>query len=132
MGATRQIVVLHLGDHDPSGIDMTRDLIDRLNTFTRDTIEIDLQRIALTMAQIEEVKPPANPAKQTDARFESYRALYGDESWELDALSPTYLHKLVEDNVTPHIDFAQWEATRERIERVRTRIQQLADDFKDE
>jgi hypothetical protein len=131
MGATRQIVVLHLGDHDPSGIDMTRDLIDRLNLFTRDSIDIDLQRIALTMAQIEEVNPPANPAKQTDARFESYRALYGDESWELDALSPTYLHKLVEDNVTPHIDTEAWERSKARIARIKARITDIADNFKD-
>lgn len=131
MGATRQIVVLHLGDHDPSGIDMTRDLIDRLNLFTRDSIDIDLQRIALTMAQIEEVNPPANPAKQTDARFESYRALYGDESWELDALPPTYLHKLVEENVTPHIDPDAWQHTKDRIARIKARITDIADNFKD-
>jgi hypothetical protein len=131
MGATRQIVVLHLGDHDPSGIDMTRDLVDRLNLFTRDSIDIDLQRIALTMAQIEEVQPPANPAKQTDARFEAYAALYGDESWELDALSPTYLHKLVEDNVTQYIDQGAWQHTKDRIARIKARITSIADDFKD-
>jgi hypothetical protein len=28
------VVVLHLGDHDPSGLDMTRDITDRLDTFT--------------------------------------------------------------------------------------------------
>lgn len=131
MGATRQIVVLHLGDHDPSGIDMTRDLIDRLNLFTRDRVEIDLQRIALTMAQIEEVQPPANPAKSTDARFEAYRALYSDESWELDALSPAYLHKLVEDNVLPHIDQEAWQHTKDRIARVKARIADIADNFED-
>lgn len=131
MGATRQIVVLHLGDHDPSGIDMTRDLIDRLSLFTRDTIEIDLQRIALTMAQIKEVNPPANPAKQTDARFESYRELYGDESWELDALSPTYLRQLVEDNVRPHIDGEAWEYTKARIAHIKARIATIADSFED-
>lgn len=130
MGATRQIVVLHLGDHDPSGIDMTRDLIDRLALFTRDTVDIDLQRIALTMAQIEEVQPPANPAKQTDARFEAYAALYGDESWELDALSPKYLHELVERNVTPHIDAEQWADTKARIARIKKRITSIADNFK--
>lgn len=29
----QRVLVLHLGDHDPSGIDMTRDIVDRLNTF---------------------------------------------------------------------------------------------------
>jgi len=29
----QRVVILHLGDHDPSGIDMSRDIEDRLNTF---------------------------------------------------------------------------------------------------
>lgn len=29
----KAVVILHLGDHDPSGIDMTRDIRDRLSTF---------------------------------------------------------------------------------------------------
>jgi hypothetical protein len=131
MGATRQIVVLHLGDHDPSGIDMTRDLVDRLNLFTRDTVDISFQRIALNMDQIEELKPPANPAKQTDARFESYRQLYGDESWELDALSPAYIHELVESNVKRYIDNDVWNNTLARIAEVRARIKKIADNFED-
>jgi DNA topoisomerase VI subunit A len=131
MGATRQIVVLHLGDHDPSGIDMTRDLCDRLALFTRDTIEINFKRIALNMDQIEEVNPPANPAKQTDARFEAYRAQFGDESWELDALSPTYIHELVERNVLDYVDPDIWQSTTNRIAAVRARIKTIADNFKD-
>lgn len=33
LDAGQAVVVLHLGDHDPSGIDMTRDIEDRLNLF---------------------------------------------------------------------------------------------------
>ena len=131
MGACPQIVILHLGDHDPSGIDMTRDLAERLTLFSRDTIDISFKRIALNMDQIDELKPPANPAKVTDSRFESYRAHYGDESWELDALSPQYIHALVEEHVKPYIDWDQWRLTQARIEGVRTRIQTLADNFED-
>lgn len=37
--AGQRVVVVHLGDHDPSGIDMSRDIEDRLQTFvTRDWI----------------------------------------------------------------------------------------------
>lgn len=32
--AGKRVVILHLGDHDPSGIDMTRDIKDRLDRFT--------------------------------------------------------------------------------------------------
>ena len=31
--AGKRVTVIHLGDHDPSGIDMTRDIMDRLHNF---------------------------------------------------------------------------------------------------
>lgn len=86
--------VIHLGDHDPSGIDMTRDVEERIrDTFGVSSFEIN--RIALNMDQIQQYNPPPNPAKQTDARFERYLAEHGDESWELDALEPKILEQLI-------------------------------------
>lgn len=89
--------ILHLGDHDPSGIDMTRDIQDRLCLFGSQVI---VDRIALTMEQIEQYSPPPNPAKLTDSRCSNYIAEYGSESWELDALEPTVLDKLIASHVT--------------------------------
>lgn len=86
--------VLHLGDHDPSGMDMTRDNQDRLSMFSGPGIKVN--RIALNMDQIEQYGPPPNPAKTTDARYSEYRLNYGDESWELDALEPKVLVELIE------------------------------------
>ena len=64
--AGRDTVVVHLGDHDPSGLDMTRDIQERLEMFGSTAI---IDRIALTWEQIEEYGPPPNPAKTTDARY---------------------------------------------------------------
>lgn len=102
-------IVFHLGDHDPSGIDMTRDNHDRLSMFAGTPVIV--QRIALNMDQIEELNPPPNPAKSNDSRFESYRELYGDNSWELDALNPDYIAKLISANVKRIRDEAQWDAS---------------------
>jgi hypothetical protein len=99
----QQPVILHLGDHDPSGIDMTRDLGERLFMLC-DNTDIDVRRIALNMVQIQDQKPPPNPAKDTDARFEGYERKYGPHSWELDALSPTYLARLVERHTLDYLD----------------------------
>lgn len=129
MRASQKIVVLHLGDHDPSGIDMSRDLQERLELFSRHTTPIDFRRLALNMDQVEEQSPPPNPAKITDSRYASYRALYGEESWELDALSPQYLHKLVSTEVEGLIDFARWNERCKVIEGVKTRLRTLADNF---
>ncbi len=86
-------VLLYLGDHDPSGIDMTRDIQDRLDIFAAN---VEVERIALSMDQIEEYSPPPNPAKVTDSRYDNYVLNYGDESWELDALEPQVLTAIIE------------------------------------
>lgn len=88
-------IVFHLGDHDPSGIDMTRDNRERLEMFAG--YPIIVQRIALNMDQIEELQPPPNPAKVTDSRAADYIAKYGESSWELDALDPQYISDLIEN-----------------------------------
>lgn len=103
--AGQSIQLLHLGDHDPSGMDMSRDLEERFNLFMGAEAEyLTLHRIALTMEQIEEIKPPPNPAKSTDSRFADYRKQFGEKSWELDALSPDYLTNLVESWIETFID----------------------------
>lgn len=129
MRASQEIVVLHLGDHDPSGIDMSRDLQERLELFSRYRVAIDFQRIALNMDQVEEQQPPPNPAKTTDSRYMAYRNLYGVHSWELDALTPQYLHRLVEGKIREYINFDQWNESCKRVEYIRSRLQDLADDF---
>lgn len=94
--------ILHLGDHDPSGIDMTRDNADRLDMFSGGHVEV--HRIALNMNQVEELKPPPNPAKMTDSRVGNYLALYGKSSWELDALRPEYIDSLIDHHIRGYID----------------------------
>lgn len=108
--------ILHFGDHDPSGIDMSRDIKDRLRTFG---VDLKFERIALNMDQVEEYTPPPNPAKETDARFKSYSIEYGDESWELDALDPTVLANLVRTQVQELLDEDKWKdkVTEEREDR---------------
>jgi hypothetical protein len=127
-------VIIHLGDHDPSGIDMSRDLSERFMTFIlgkqgSSMGEHMFRRVALNMDQIEEQQPPPNPAKQTDARFQSYSEKYGTESWELDALQPSYLVKLVRETVEEHVDKEAWSARKREIETIRKAIKQVASDF---
>lgn len=95
-------LILHLGDHDPSGIDMTRDIEERLSLFAESPIEV--KRIALNMDQIDQFNPPPNPAKMTDSRFEDYRSKYGSMSWELDALRPEMLVDLISEEILTHVD----------------------------
>lgn len=116
-------LILHFGDHDPSGIDMTRDIRDRLEMFMGGT---DVERLALNFVQVEEFSPPPNPAKETDSRFEGYRSEYGDESWELDALNPTVLASLIRDSVELYRDDDLWEEAEQEETEARARLSETA------
>lgn len=123
----RNVVVLHFGDHDPSGLDMTRDIRDRLSLFGAPGV--DVRRLALNMDQVEEHEPPPNPAKETDSRFEGYREEYGDESWELDALEPTVLAELVRSEVKDLIEPEPWKQWRTNEKRARAELQAVTDQY---
>lgn len=105
--AGQNVTILHLGDHDPSGIDMTRDIITRLEMFL-EGLGVGVNRLALNWEQIELYNPPPNPAKTTDSRFNGYAEEFGDESWELDALEPSVIDQLIEDNIVALRDDALW------------------------
>jgi len=97
----RSVRVIHLGDHDPSGIDMTRDIQERLELFGANT---EVRRIALNWEQIDEFQPPPNPAKLSDSRASAYIAEYGASSWELDALDPSTLEQLIKREIRDYLD----------------------------
>lgn len=99
-------IVLHLGDHDPSGIDMTRDNQERLSLFTG--VPVTVARLALNRAQIDQYQPPPNPTKMTDSRATDYVRLHGTSSWELDALDPRVISDLIEEAVRRLRNEAIW------------------------
>ncbi|WP_113699154.1 hypothetical protein [Nonomuraea lactucae] len=124
----QKTVIVHLGDHDPSGVDMTRDIRDRLALFGADT---DVVRIALNMDQVEEYQPPPNPAKLTDSRASGYIASHGRSSWELDALDPTTLARLIEDEIWAWRDPEQWERDTAVMERERSLLTAVSERWSD-
>jgi hypothetical protein len=120
-------VIIHLGDHDPSGIDMSRDIKDRLALFA--DAEIHVERIALNMDQVRQYDPPPDPAKVTDSRYIKYQELYGDESWELDALEPAVMDKLITDAVEFYIDWDFWDEDLEREKEHLKKLGKLSDQW---
>jgi len=103
----QEAIILHLGDHDPSGIDMTRDITERLEMFAYDST-LKVKRIALNMNQIEKYKPPPNPTKLTDTRAREYIRKWGNTCYELDALNPETITSLIESHVLEHRDPDLW------------------------
>ena len=125
---SQDLVIIHLGDHDPSGIDMTRDIETRLNLFgCYPTVE----RIALNMDQVRVYDPPPNPAKLTDSRVTGYIEQYGDESWELDALDPSVLIALIQDEIEVWRDADLWEQETAKQDRERGQLAAVRERWND-
>lgn len=142
--------IIYLGDHDPSGIDMSRDIEERINLFAgvvdeerlkeinqmRESINVLIEadeldgvmvhRVALNMDQIRQLRPPENPAKITDPRADDYIAKFGRKSWELDAIEPRALAKLVRDKVHDLRDPDIWEKSYKRETAMRNELLALA------
>jgi len=121
------VFVIHLGDHDPSGKDMTRDVEDRLAELSDGIIEI--HRLALNMDQIEEFDPPPSPAKTTDSRSQAYIDEFGNDSWELDALDLVTLNDLIQGEIKLHLDMTKWVMSKEVEERHREELQKISTNF---
>ncbi len=118
----KEAIILHLGDHDPSGIDMTRDNHDRLNMFAGD---VKVVRLALNYNQVEQYNPPPNPAKMTDSRVEQYIENYGYDSWELDALEPSVIESVIGNEIEKLIDIDIWNEDIKKEEDDKERIDSM-------
>lgn len=118
--------IIHLGDHDPSGIDMTRDIQERLWMFGAN---VEVKRVALTMEQVQTYNPPPNPAKITDSRAIKYINQFGDESWELDALEPQMLNNLITNEVTALRDDYIYQEICKKEEREKNELQMLVNHY---
>lgn len=123
-------VIIYLGDHDPSGIDMTRDVTERLAMFSWDDVRVE--RIALNMDQVKELNPPENPAKVTDSRYAAYRRRFGDSSWELDAIEPRALAALVRTAIEDEIDFRAWRTAKLKQAGMKEELQVMARTYREE
>ena len=120
-------VVLYFGDHDPSGVDIERDLEDRLRKYNAGDFKVI--RIALTKDQIEQYNLPPMPVKRSDARSEGFLESYGDQSVELDALDPNTLKFMVAQSIAANIDLDLWRKKEERIEVLKVWIKGKLDDM---
>lgn len=129
----KDVHIIHLGDHDPSGIDMSRDIEERLDLFLEHkgyTMVGGLNRIALNMPQVVKYSPPPNPAKLTDSRSEDYVKKFGDDSWELDALDPKTLADLIQENIDEYRDEDLWEESVEEERAAKEKLNEIAEELK--
>ncbi len=122
-------IIIHLGDHDPSGMDMTRDIIDRMQTLGVRLSRIEVNRIALNYDQVQTYNPPPNPAKMKDSRYQAYIQNYGEDSWELDALEPRVLRSLIQNTVEHYRDEVIYNETKIQENEYKEILQRVQDNW---
>jgi len=125
----QKTIILYVGDHDPSGVDMSHDIETRLKEFTNDVVCFDMIPVALTMEQVREYSLPPNPAKETDSRAAKYIEEFGRESWEVDALRPEVLISLVEKAILEYLDVDMMNAIITKENREREKLGYVAKNF---
>ncbi len=137
----KELHVIYLGDHDPSGIDMSRDVEDRLDLFVKTLTDrcdeigpnevpaVEMHRIALNMDQVREMNPPENPAKITDSRANAYIEKFGRSSWELDAIEPRRLAELVTNAIFNVLDEEAWEVSGAEQQKGRDYLHTMAKNY---
>ena len=113
----RPCYLYYFGDHDPSGVDISRKTEADLREFATD-VDLHFERMAVTLDQIEEFDLITRPTKKTDSRSKNFKG----ESVEVDAIPPATLKDIVRGCIQQHIDidalkrmYAVEEAERETL-----------------
>lgn len=123
----KETIVLYYGDFDPSGMDIERDLTDRLGKYGAKNFTV--QRIALTAEQIKQYNLPPMPVKRSDARAENFMEEHGDSAIELDALDPNTFQNIVRESIVSHIKIRRWNAKIRKIEELKIWIKEKLEDI---
>jgi hypothetical protein len=106
-GDTKPLIVLYVGDFDPSGLHMSvHDLPQRIAKYDGD--HISLERIALTPWQVRNLQSFPAADKKKDPRHKWFVKNYGRVCWELDAMDPRTLRKIVERAIRSKIEPVAW------------------------
>jgi hypothetical protein len=96
-GRRKPLRIYYLGDLDPSGKDIPRNIRSRLSEFS---VDYSLIELAVNREQVTAWNLPTRPTKSTDSRAKEFSG----DSVELDAIPADRLRELVDDAINAHVD----------------------------
>lgn len=95
-----RLTVLHVGDHDPSGVHIAKNLQEDVGAFaTRLGGEFEVVRVAVLPEHIERYSLVTAPPKKTDNRS------FEGETVQAEALDPSEIATLLDDAIQTRFDF---------------------------
>lgn len=119
----KPIHAYYVGDFDPSGFDIERNLVERLQRYSGR--EFHWHRLALVESDFQEFGLIRLAVKRLDRRAGAFLERYGDRCAEIDALPPSELRERVERPIVRHIDPERWK----RLQAVEAAEQETVETF---
>jgi hypothetical protein len=117
----KPINAYYLGDYDPSGMDIERDVREKIQRYGN--CEFEWTRLAILEDDFDEFDLIPLPIKLSDKRAASFLDQHGKHCAELDALPPTELRRRVEEAILSHVDREVW-ARLQNIEEIEKKTMQ--------
>jgi hypothetical protein len=114
----KPITIYYVGDHDPSGRDMERDIKEKLTNLS-DGKEFKWKRLAVVPDDFKRYKIKPLAPKKKDKRTKTFVAEWGRDCAEVEAIPATDLRDTVRNAILSHIPSGEWERLEEveRLER---------------
>jgi len=127
---SKPIVILYLGDHDPSGENIeavAQDTLQRMFGYLgRSMKEVEWERLAVLSTDIDDFNLLPIPVKKGDPRSRDFEAIHGESGAEVDALPMAEIRKRVEDAIVRHVNPDIWQASVEVQQHERGAIRDIA------
>jgi hypothetical protein len=95
----KPVFLYYFGDLDPSGIDIARNVEQRIAEFAP-IADVEFCRVAVTQEQVHEYGLLTRPTKASDSRAHGFNG----ESVEVDAIPAATLKSICQDRIERHID----------------------------
>jgi hypothetical protein len=119
----------YLGDFDPSGFDMERDLREKLERYSA-RHDIHWRRLAVLEEDFQTYNLICLPVKEKDRRAKGFVEEHGRDCAEVDAIAPTELRGRVQEAIEGHIDPDRWARLRLVEEQEQETLQRMVDGWR--
>jgi hypothetical protein len=119
LGQWPRVEVLHIGDHDPSGVHLFTSMAEDVRTIAHDldlNADIRFSRLAVTPAQITRLRLPTAPAKPTDRRA------FNGETVQCEAIPPDVLAGIVRHAIGRRLDQRAYAAVLDAEREIQARL----------
>jgi hypothetical protein len=113
----KPIIIYYLGDHDPSGRDLERNIKDKLSRYSKRSFE--WVRLGVNPEHFAEHNIILLEPKKGDKRYKRFAEQWGDLCAEVEAIPATTIRDMVRKAIESHLPTGEWDRLKqvEEIER---------------